>query len=141
MQSVEKRYLLLSVGGVDLRRQPQHNMNIQTTKNQIASVNFHGASFSDAEWEYSKTADGSDLDTYSGAAIVTANKGDFDSCEWFVVAGAELISVADCNAASEAFMFAAKIRCDANRAVANPLGAGAAEVDSIVAVAVKNFLN
>lgn len=84
-------------------------MKIETTKSYIAAVNYHGASFARPEWTFSRTGDGSDLDLYPGACIVTGNKGDRDSKEWFIIGDDdELVKVKDEKAAREAFMVAAK---------------------------------
>lgn len=115
-------------------------MKIETTKSYIASVNFHGSNFAKPEWTFSRTGDGSDLNLYSGAAIVCGDKGDFASQEWFVVVGSELVRVEDKDAAKDAFLFAATARCAANRQVVDALGAGAAKADSIVARELKGFL-
>lgn len=119
--------------------QPTTKMKIETTKSYIASVNFHGANFTKPEWTFSRTGDATDLDLYSGACVVTGNKGDRDSKEWFIVVGSEIVKVEDEAAAIEAFMFAAKARCAANAAVADPLFKGAAAADAIVADQLKGF--
>jgi len=125
----------------DANSKPTTKMKIETTKTYIAAVNFHGANFTKPEWTFSRTGDGSDLDLYSGACVVTGNKGDRDSKEWFIVVGEELAQVEDEAAAIEAFMHAAKCRCAANAAVVDPLFKGAAEADAIVASDLKAFLS
>jgi hypothetical protein len=114
-------------------------MKIETAKSYLASVNFHGANFTKPEWTFSRTGDATDLDLYSGACVVTGNKGDRDSKEWFLVVGTEIVQVEDQAAAMEAFMFAAKARCEANASAVAPLVKGAAEADALVAKKLKGF--
>jgi hypothetical protein len=114
-------------------------MKIETAKSYIASVNFHGASFANPEWTFSRTGDGTDLNTYPGSCIVTGNKGDRDSKEWFIVVGEELIKVEDEEAAIEAFMFAAKAECAANSQYKNISERDFLVVNAHVTQALKGF--